>query len=227
MGFLDKLIKKADKAIARELTKKLTSKPKSKTKSRTKSKVKSIGDKGYVRKPVTKVTGIKLEPKEEKPKQTFDQWEKEMIEKYQEFDKDGLSETWGNTWDKIAANELDGATLVNGKNPVAVLDESPDNKNDLDIILACCRAELQRSDIGEGMPAPFYFKRAAILLAKEKYFVKEIKICQLYIDSLKDYKKRRGESLAGWTLLDDFYKRIDKAKLKLDKLKMKALKKAE
>lgn len=225
MGFLDKLIRKADKAIARELTKQLKAKPKSKSKTKLKPKSKKVGDRGYVRKPTTKSVGIKVEPKEEKPKKSFDQWEKEMFEKYQEFDKDGLSETWGETWDKIAANELDGATLVNGKSPVRILDESPDNKNNLEIMLSCCRAELQRSDIGEGMPAPFYFKRAAILLAKEKSYVKEIKICQLYIYSLKEYKKRRGESLTGWTLLDDFYTRIDKAKAKLDKLKNKALKK--
>ena len=94
-------------------------------------------------------------------------------------------------------------------------------------MLACCRAELQRADIGEGMPAPFYFKRAAILFAKQKLYVKEIQICQLYLDSLKDYKKRRGESLAGWTLPDDFYMRIQKAQLKLDKLKNKAIKKGK
>ena len=89
------------------------------------------------------------------------------------------------------------------------------------------RAELQRADIGEGMPAPFYFKRVAILFAKQKLYVKEIQICQLYLDSLKDYKKRRGESLAGWTLPDDFYMRIQKAQLKLDKLKNKAIKKGK
>ena len=57
--------------------------------------------------------------------------------------------------------------------------------------------------------------------------MKEIQICQLYLDSLEDYKKRRGESLAGWTLPDDFYTRIDKAQLKLDKLKNKAIKKGK
>ena len=57
--------------------------------------------------------------------------------------------------------------------------------------------------------------------------MKEIQICQLYLDSLKDYKKRRGESLAGWTLPDDFYTRIDKAQLKLDKLKNKVIKKGK
>jgi len=196
-----------------------------KKKELPKPKSKKVGDKGYVRKPVAK-TVVKREPtKEEPPKQSFDSWEFEMLQKYIEFDSDGVSTTWGETWKRIAANELDGATLVNGKNPPDLLNENPKVKDDLDIMLACCRAELQRADIGEGMPAPFYFKRAAILFAKQKLFVKEIQICQLYLDSLKDYKKRRRESLAGWTLPDDFYMRIQKAQIKLDKLKNKAIKK--
>ncbi len=190
-------------------------------------KSKKVGDKGYVRKPVTKPV-IKKEPtKEELPKQSFDSWEFEMLQKYVEFDSDGVSTTWGETWKRIAANELDGATLVNGKNPPDLLNANPKVKDDLKIMLACCRAELQRADIGEGMPAPFYFKRAAILFAKQKLFVKEIQICQLYLDSLKDYKKRRGESLEGWTLPDDFHMRIQKAQIKLDKLKNKAIKKGK
>ena len=190
-------------------------------------KSKKVGDKGYVRKPVTKPVTKKEPTKEELPKQSFDSWEFEMLQKYVEFDSDGVSTTWGETWKRIAANELDGATLVNGKNPPDLLNANPKVKDDLKIMLACCRAELQRADIGEGMPAPFYFKRAAILFAKQKLFVKEIQICQLYLDSLKDYKKRRGESLVGWTLPDDFYMRIQKAQLKLDKLKNKAIKKGK
>ena len=190
-------------------------------------KSKKVGDKGYVRKPVTKPV-VKKEPtRKEPPKQTFDSWEFEMLQKYVEFDSDGVSTTWGETWKRIAANELDGATLVNGKNPPDLLNANPKVKDDLKIMLACCRAELQRADIGEGMPAPFYFKRAAILFAKQKLFVKEIQICQLYLDSLKDYKKRRGESLEGWTLPDDFHMRIQKAQIKLDKLKNKAIKKGK
>tara|TARA_Y100000589_G_scaffold108425_1_gene103036 strand:- start:106 stop:738 length:633 start_codon:yes stop_codon:yes gene_type:complete len=196
-----------------------------KKKELPKPKSKKVGDKGYVRKPVTKPVVKKEPPKEEPPRQSFDSWESEMHQRYVEFDSDGLSDTWGNIWQKIAANELDGATLVNGKNPSDLLNDNPKVKDDLDIMLACCRAELQRADIGENTPAPFYFKRAAILFAKQKLFAKEIQICQLYLDSLKDYKKRRGVNLAGWTLTDDFYIRIQKAQIKLDKLKNKAIKK--
>ena len=198
-----------------------------KKKELPKPKSKKVGDKGYVRKPVTKPVVKKEPPKEEPPKQSFDSWESEMHQKYVEFDSDGVSNTWGDIWKKIAANELDGATLVNGKNPPDLLNENPKVKDDLDIMLACCRAELQRADIGEGMPAPFYFKRAAILFAKQKLIVKEIQICQLWLDAFKHYMDKKGRSYKDWTLPDDFYMRIQKAQIKLDKLKNKAIKKGE
>tara|TARA_Y100001933_G_scaffold220273_1_gene229444 strand:+ start:102 stop:692 length:591 start_codon:yes stop_codon:yes gene_type:complete len=168
-----------------------------------KPKSKKVGDKGYVRKPVTKPVVKKEPPKEESPKQSFDSWEIDMMEKYIEFDSDGVSTKWGDTWKRIAANELDGATLVNGKNPVDLLDANPKVKDDLDIMLDCCRAELQRADIGEGMPAPFYFKRAAILFAKQKLIVKEIQICKLWLDAFKHYMDKKGKSYKDWTLPND------------------------
>ena len=149
------------------------------------------------------------------------------MEKYIEFDSDGVSTKWGDTWKRIAANELDGATLVNGKNPVDLLDANPKVKDDLDIMLACCRAELQRADIGEGIPAPFYFKRAAILFAKQKLIVKEIQICKLWLDAFKHYMDKKGKSYKDWTLPNDFTSRIDKAQIKLDKLKTKSIKKGK
>ena len=192
-----------------------------------KPKSKKVGDKGYVRKPVTKPVVKKEPPKEESPKQSFDSWEIDMMEKYIEFDSDGVSTKWGDTWKRIAANELDGATLVNGKNPVDLLDANPKVKDDLDIMLDCCRAELQRADIGEGMPAPFYFKRAAILFAKQKLIVKEIQICKLWLDAFKHYMDKKGKSYKDWTLPNDFTSRIDKAQIKLDKLKTKSIKKGK
>ena len=147
-----------------------------------------------------------------------------MMQKYSEFDSDGVSTTWGDTWKRIAANELDGATLINGKNPVDLLNQNPKLKDDLNIMLSCCRAELQRADIGENTPAPFYFKRAAILFAKQKLYVKEIQICNLWLDSFKHYMNKKGKSYKDWTLPDEFYMRIEKAQIKLDKLKNKAIK---
>ena len=183
-----------------------------------------VGNKGYVRTPVTKPVVKKEKRKHEPPKQSFDSWEIDMMQKYSEFDSDGVSTTWGDTWKRIAANELDGATLINGKNPVDLLNQNPKVKDDLNIMLSCCRAELQRADIGENTPAPFYFKRAAILFAKQKLYVKEIQICNLWLDSFKHYMNKKGKSYKDWTLPDEFYMRIEKAQIKLDKLKDKAIK---
>ena len=183
-----------------------------------------VGDKGYVRTPVTKPVVKQEKTKKEPPKQSFDSWEIDMMQKYTEFDSDGLSTTWGDTWKRIASNELDGATLINGKNPVDLLNQNPKVKDDLNIMLSCCRAELQRADIGENTPAPFYFKRAAILFAKQKLYVKEIQICNLWLDSFKHYMNKKGKSYKDWTLPDEFYMRIEKAQIKLDKLKDKAIK---
>ena len=36
-----------------------------------------------------------------------------MIEKYSEFDSDGVSTTWGDDWKRISNNELGGVRLVN------------------------------------------------------------------------------------------------------------------
>ena len=183
-----------------------------------------VGNKGYVRTPVTKPVVKKEKRKHEPPKQSFDSWEIDMMQKYSEFDSDGVSTTWGDTWKRIAANELDGATLINGKNPVDLLNQNPKVKDDLNIMLSSCRAELQRADIGENTPAPFYFKRAAILFAKQKLYVKEIQICNLWLDSFKHYMNKKGKSYKDWTLPDEFYMRIEKAQIKLDKLKNKAIK---
>ena len=81
--------------------------------------------------------------KQETPKQTYQEWEREKVEEYTQN-----NQTWGETWKKIASNELGAMTLVNGKNTHEVL-EDPEAKNDLGLMLACCKAELERADIGE------------------------------------------------------------------------------
>jgi len=95
-----------------------------------------------------------------------------MHQKYVEFDLDGLSDTWGNIWQKIAANELDCATLVNGKNPSELLNDNPKVKDDLDIMLACCRAELQRADIRRKYTCTFLFQKSSNTICQAKVVCK-------------------------------------------------------
>ena len=101
-------------------------------------------------------------------------------------------------------------TLINGKNTHEVL-EDPEAKHNLSLMLACCKAELERADIGESQPAPYYFKRAAILLNKQKEYDKEIKICELYCAAAKKF------GIAS----TDIELRIQKALLKKDKAQKK------
>ena len=141
--------------------------------------------------------------KQEKPKQTYQQWKRQKVEEYHINNR-----TWGEIWKKIAGNELNGMTLVNGKNTHEVL-EDPKAKHDLSLMLDCCKAELERADIGESQPAPYYFKRAAILLNKQKEYDKEIKICELYCDAASKF----GIDVAN----SDIQLRIQKALLKKDR----------
>ena len=152
--------------------------------------------------------GKDKENKQQTPKQTYQEWELEKREQYHENNK-----TWGEMWKEIASNELDGMTLVNGMNTHEVLEDSA-AKNDLPTMLACCKAELQRADIGEGQPAPYYFKRAAILLSKQKEYDKEIKICELYCDAANKF----GIDVAR----TDIQARIQKALLKKDRAQKKS-----
>ena len=106
-------------------------------------------------KPVVKGSRVEtIEAARKEYKQLLDEgWKKTNI--FRSYFQLYVGTLWGDTWKRIAANELDGATLVNGKNPSDLLNDNPKVKDDLDIMLSCCRAELQRVDIGECMPAPF------------------------------------------------------------------------
>ena len=151
--------------------------------------------------------GEDKENKQESPKQTYQEWEREKVEEYHVNNR-----TWGDTWKEIASNELGGMTLVNGKNTHELL-EDPEAKHNLSLMLACCKAELERVDIGEGQPAPYYFKRVAILFDKRKEYDKEIKICELYCDAANKF----GIDVAR----SDIQMRIQKALLKKDKAEKK------
>ena len=145
--------------------------------------------------------------KQEPTKRTYQEWGREKVEKYTQN-----NQIWGEIWEKIASNELGDMTLVNGKKIHEVL-EDPEAKNDLGLMLACCKAELERADIGESKPTPYYFKRAAILLNKQKEYDKEIKICELYCDAANKF----GIDVAR----SDIQMRIQKALLKKDKAQKK------
>ena len=155
----------------------------------------------------------------EQPKISFQEWEVEKVEE----NRSNNTTTWVETWREISSNELDGFTLVGGKNPHELLDD-PDAKNDLSLMLACCRAELERSYIGEGEPAPYFFKRAAILLSRAKEYDKEIKICELYVDASINWYETIDTFRRDWSSnihIIEAQQRIQRALLKKDNVKKK------
>ena len=120
-------------------------------------------------------------------------------------------------------------TLVDGKQTWEVVKDAPENKHDLDLMLASCKAEMESSQINLWFPAPTYFKRVASILRKQKDYARELGIIQLYwqlCDRIYETKRRygaRAQLMAQHSgLKAGFQKRYDKAKLLLEKKRSKA-----
>ena len=100
---------------------------------------------------------------------------------------------------------------------------SPANKNNLGLMLACCKAEIEISQSKHVFPAPDCFKRVASLLRKQKDYARELGIVELYwqlCDSVFEEVKRRdglrAQLMAQHSALKaGFKKRYDKAQLLL------------
>tara|TARA_A100001234_G_C12441460_1_gene307137 strand:+ start:79 stop:594 length:516 start_codon:yes stop_codon:yes gene_type:complete len=105
-----------------------------------------------------------------------------------------------------------------------VVKDSPENKNNLDLMLACCKAEIETSQSKHVFPAPDCFKRVASLLRKQKDYARELGIVELYwqlCDSVFEEVKRRdglrAQLMAQHSALKaGFKKRYDKAQLLLE-----------
>ena len=105
------------------------------------------------------------------------------------------------------------------------LKNSPENKNNLDLMLACCKAEIESSQSKHIFPTPDCFKRVASLLRKQKDYARELGIVELYwqlCDSVFEEVKRRdglrAQLMAQHSALKaGFKKRHDKAQLLLQR----------
>ena len=100
---------------------------------------------------------------------------------------------------------------------------SPKNKSNLDLMLACCKSEIETSQSKHVFPTPDCFKRVASLLRKQKDYARELGIVELYwllCDSVFEEVKRRdglrAQLMAQHSALKaGFKKRHDKAQLLL------------
>jgi len=128
----------------------------------------------------------------------------------------------GKTPDEVLAMMFPQMRGVDKQNWTAVKD-SPENKSNLDLMLACCKAEIETSQSKHIFPAPDCFKRVASLLRKQKDYARELGIVELYwqvCDSVFEEVKRRdglrAQLMAQHSALKaGFKKRYDKAQLLL------------
>ena len=105
--------------------------------------------------------------------------------------------------------------------------DSPENKKDLYLMLACCKDEIETSQGKLIFPEPACFKRVAILLRKQKDYARELGIVELYwqlCDSVYEEVKRRdglrAQLMAQHSALKaGFKKRYDKALILLESKK--------
>ena len=132
------------------------------------------------------------------------------------------AECAGKTPDEVLAMIFPQTRGVEKQDWKAVKD-SPGNKKDLDLMLACCKAEIEASQGKHVFPAPDCFKRVASLLRKQKDYARELGIVELYwllCDSVFEEVKRRdglrAQLMAQHSALKaGFKKRYDKAQLLL------------
>jgi hypothetical protein len=96
------------------------------------------------------------------------------------------------------------------------------HKNDLAVMLRCCREELNNLMAVGRVPSSFYFERAAILAGKEGNFGLEVKICEALIRAYEAYEaayKNQGKSTPANTTYPsgEMYKRLTAARKRLER----------
>ena len=114
-------------------------------------------------------------------------------------------------------NLSDGDNLVNKKQ---TWEHAEVGKDDIRLMKECCDAEIRSSMKSNFVPAPFYFRRVAILSRKNKDYEQELRYCNLYLKALSKAKGKnvavQVEALSEW-----FVKRAHKVEYILSKIEIK------
>lgn len=82
-----------------------------------------------------------------------------------------------------------GANLVEGKYTWEYAEEK---KHDIVYMKKCCEAELRTMEKAGLVPAPYYFQRVAILSRKERNYQQEIYYCEIYINTVENFYRKKG-----------------------------------
>ncbi|WP_339885236.1 hypothetical protein [Vreelandella maris] len=87
---------------------------------------------------------------------------------------------------------MDAMGILPKVNGTPIYEYAKSHKNDLDMMLECCRA-IENVYWSYGSmkmsPEPGYFERAAILSGKARDYSGEVAICERWIDMAEDFKK--------------------------------------
>lgn len=123
------------------------------------------------------------------------------------------------TTGEIITELTDGQFLVNGK-PVYELAHT--YKHDIEIMLLCCKSELNKMNVIGQVAAPFYFERAAILARKRKEYELEVEIIESYHCELNRFYRLNnlvvGSGVMAGPRFNAILSRLKKAKQLLEKI---------
>ena len=119
------------------------------------------------------------------------------------------------TGNDLISDLTDGANMVDG---TLMHEHADDRKHDLDFMKKCCD-QILKSPTGGMMPAPFYFRRVAILSRKKKNYEQEILYCENYIKIVKSVRQSKSDlrtlnefSRLQQVMIEPFEKRLIKAR---------------
>lgn len=142
-------------------------------------------------------------------------------------DINAFMERWDREMDKRALP----APIVVNVHGAAPFEYADSHKDDLEIMIACTKAELlaaQQSGYLQA-PAPFFFERVAILARKQKNYALEVGICEVLLDHMGKWKnavRERGLSpgrdianTAAGPVVSRISERLPKARALLEKSK--------
>ena len=108
-----------------------------------------------------------------------------------------------------------GTNMVDG---TPMHEHADDRKHDLDFMKKCCD-QILKSPTGGMMPAPFYFRRVAILSRKKKNYEQEILYCEKYIKLVKSVQRSQNDprtlnefSRLQQVMIEPFEQRLVKAR---------------
>ena len=119
------------------------------------------------------------------------------------------------TGSELISDLTGGANMVGG---APMHEYADDRKHDLDFMKKCCD-QILKSSTSRMMPAPFYFKRVAILSRKKKNYEQEILYCEKYIKLVKSVRQSKTDlrtlnefSHLQQVMIEPFEKRLIKAR---------------